>query len=109
MTVISSAPHVSQAPWTSGLAGPQQRLKSVSRNVCGRPGIASGTLSLLSTYHWPKQVTWSTQSHMTKPKSHSNGVDTGKSEELGWGERCSIYNSAIKQQISNFFGGGASN
>lgn len=39
---------------------------------------------------------------MTKPKPYGKGVDAGRSEELGGGEKHSIYHSALKQQISQF-------
>lgn len=39
---------------------------------------------------------------MTKPKPYGQGVEAGRSEELGGGERHSNYHSAIKQSISHF-------
>ena len=81
----SSAPHGSQvfAPavsWGMIFSGGWPRLKSVNRNIQGRPRVGSATLSLLSTCYWPKQVTWPGSSPITNPKSHGKGVDAERSE-----------------------------
>lgn len=91
----SSAPHGSQvfAPavsWGTIFSGGWPRLKSVNRNIQGRPRVGSATLSLLSTCYWPKQVTWPGSNPITNPKSHGKGVDAEGSEELGGREAFNV-------------------